>query len=55
MIGAFSIATWSLITSFIFFYTMNKFDLLRVTLLTEIIGLDIAEHGSKPEFAEFLL
>ena len=49
--GAVTIMSWSLVTSTVYFLIMKCFGLLRVPLLDEILGLDIAEHGkSTPKF-----
>lgn len=40
------IVAWTAAFSLIYFLLMKKFNLLRVSLLDEIIGLDIAEMGS---------
>ena len=42
-----AIIAWTLITSGIFFFAMSKLSLLRVSLVDEIIGLDIAEMGTQ--------
>lgn len=47
--GAFAIFTWVSIFSAIFFLTMRKFNLLRVTKEIEIIGMDISELGGVSE------
>ena len=44
--GMTAIILWVGALSLIFFFIMNKYKLLRVSLLNEVIGLDIAEMGS---------
>jgi len=41
------IVAWTATISLIYFMAMKKFNLLRVSLIDEIIGLDVAEHGSE--------
>jgi len=48
--GALVITVWSIVTAGVFFTLMSKLEMLRVNLLSEIIGLDIAEFGSKADF-----
>ena len=43
----FIIVLWVSVISIIYFFIMKKLDLLRVPLLEEVIGLDVAEMGSK--------
>ena len=43
----FIIVLWVSVISIIYFFFMKKLDLLRVPLLEEVIGLDVAEMGSK--------
>lgn len=43
----FIIVLWVSVISIIYFFMMKKLDLLRVPLLEEVIGLDVAEMGSK--------
>ena len=40
-----SIAGWSIVMAFIFLYGINRVIGLRVSLVEEIIGADIVEHG----------
>ena len=47
LIGMFAIVLWVALLSAIYFFIMKKAGLLRVDLLEEIMGLDIAEMGSK--------
>lgn len=47
LIGLVVIAAWVASLSLIYFLIMKKFDLLRVPLLEEIIGLDYSEMGSR--------
>lgn len=44
-----AIIAWVISSALPFFYVMKRLGLLRVSLLHEIIGLDIAEMGSKAE------
>ena len=37
---------WTSLLSFLFFYLMKKLNLLRVSEMEELIGLDYAEMGS---------
>ena len=46
LLGMFSIIVWVSLFSFPYFYIMKRLKLLRVPLVHEIIGLDIAEMGS---------
>ena len=46
LIGMFAICLWVALLSAIYFFVMKKAGLLRVDLLEEIMGLDIAEMGS---------
>ena len=46
LIGMFAIVLWVALLSAIYFFIMKKAGLLRVDLLEEIMGLDIAEMGS---------
>ena len=45
MIGAASLALWSGIMSFIFFYVLLKIGRLRLSPLFEVIGADFMEFG----------
>ena len=45
VIGLIVIFFWSSIISALYFIAMAKFQLLRVSLLDEIVGLDISEMG----------
>ena len=47
LIGMLSIIAWVTLFSLPYFYIMKRLKLLRVPLIHEIIGLDIAEMGSK--------
>lgn len=47
LLGMLIIILWVAVISTIYFLVMKKCNLLRVNLLEEVIGLDIAEHGSK--------
>jgi len=44
--GAILILIWVLIITIPFFIILNKLKLLRVPLIDEVIGLDVAEMGS---------
>ena len=46
LIGMFSILAWVAVFSLPYFYIMKRLKLLRVPLIHEIIGLDVAEMGS---------
>jgi len=46
LIGGVVIVLWAFVTSAIYFIILKKLDLLRVSLVDELLGLDIAEHGS---------
>lgn len=55
IVGAVVIATWTLVMSGAYFLVMRKAGLLRVPLIEEILGLDIAEHGvHTPKFKDAL-
>lgn len=45
--GMLAIVAWVAAISALYFLLMKKLDLLRVPLLEEVIGLDVAEMGSK--------
>lgn len=47
LVGMLCIVAWTASISLIYFMVMKKFGLLRVSLLDEVIGLDVAEHGSE--------
>lgn len=47
LVGMLCIVAWTALISLIYFMVMKKFGLLRVSLLDEVIGLDVAEHGSE--------
>ena len=44
--GMIVIVLWVVFFSALYFYGMDKLKLLRVSILDEVIGLDIAEMGS---------
>ena len=46
IIGAFAIICWVTICSLPYFLIMRKLNLLRVPLIHEIVGLEIAEMGT---------
>ena len=55
LVGAFVIATWTLVMSGAYFLVMRRAGLLRVPLIEEVLGLDIAEHGvHTPKFKDAL-
>lgn len=45
LLGAFAILLWSLVTSGIVFYSLNKLGMLRVSWEDEERGLDVSHHG----------
>lgn len=47
ILGMFAIILWVAVLSSLYFLLMKKLGLLRVSLLEEVIGLDIAEMGSQ--------
>lgn len=47
ILGMLIIIAWTLLFSIPYFLIMKKLGLLRVPLVYEIIGLDVAEMGSK--------
>lgn len=47
ILGMICIILWVTVFAFPYFYTMKRLNLLRVPLIHEIIGLDVAEMGSK--------
>lgn len=47
LIGMFAIIAWTAVLSALYFVLIKKLGILRVPLLEEIVGLDIAEMGSK--------
>jgi len=46
LVGAVCILIWVLVITVPFFIILNKLKLLRVPLIDEVIGLDVAEMGS---------
>ena len=58
LLGAFAIICWVSLISGIFFalmkYNCCREDRLRVNLIDEVIGIDIAEMGSKMDIWEFI-
>lgn len=55
IVGALVIITWTLVMSGAYFFIMRKSGLLRVPLIEEVLGLDIAEHGvNTPKFKDKL-
>lgn len=52
IVGMIVIILWVATLSAIYFYVMNKFGLLRVSLLDEVIGLDIAEMGTNMKISK---
>jgi Amt family ammonium transporter len=53
MIGLVTIFVWTASITIVYFYFINKFGYLRVSLIHEILGLDIAEMGEHlPSFAQ---
>ena len=46
VIGMFAIIAWVGVLSALYFFVMKKAGFLRVDLIEEIMGLDIAEMGS---------
>ena len=46
IVGMIVIVLWVAVLSAIYFYLMDKINILRVPLIEEVIGLDIAEMGS---------
>ncbi len=44
--GALCIFVWVFVTTLSFFWTLKKLSLLRVSLIDEILGLDLAQMGS---------
>jgi ammonia channel protein AmtB len=52
MIGLGAIFVWTAVITIIYFFVVNLFGKLRVSLIYEILGLDIAEMGEHlPSFA----
>ena len=50
LIGLLVIVAWTATLSFLYFFIAKKVNLLRVSLMTEVIGLDICEMGaSRPK------
>ncbi len=47
LIGAICIIVWVMILSLSFFWILKKLKLLRVPLIDEILGLDLAQMGSQ--------
>mgnify|MGYP001626771784 CR=1 FL=1 len=47
LIGALCIIIWVMISSLSFFWILKKLKLLRVPLIDEILGLDLAQMGSQ--------
>ncbi|KAK3102396.1 hypothetical protein FSP39_011122 [Pinctada imbricata] len=45
LVGLLTIIVWTAVLSFIMFYILKKFDLLRVPFILEMKGLDIPKHG----------
>ena len=45
ILGLFVIIIWTAALCGLFFFAFHKFGLLRVTLMEEVIGLDISEMG----------
>jgi ammonia channel protein AmtB len=43
--GGVCIALWTAVWSFLIFYPLNYFNLLRVSPQTEFKGMDLSEHG----------
>jgi len=55
VLGLFAIAIWTAFWSMAYFQLLKRFDWLRVDLVDEILGLDIAEMGEPlPIFAHEL-
>lgn len=53
MLGMFSIFLWTGSITIIYFYILHRLKLLRVSLIHEILGLDIAEMGEMmPQFSQ---
>lgn len=49
ILGLLAIAAWVTVFSLVFFLLMRKLNLLRVPLVHEIMGLDVAEMGSSAQ------
>lgn len=49
LIGALSIAVWSVVMSFSFFFVLKKLGRLRVPIVCEIIGVDIIYYSDVKE------
>ena len=49
LIGSVSLALWSGVMSFIFFYVLKKVNRLRLDSLFEVIGIDCMMHGTQNE------
>ena len=45
LLGAFALACWALLTSFLYFYFLKKVNKFRVGYIYEITGMDILMHG----------
>lgn len=52
--GVLIIALWTVALTLPYFLIMRRFGLLRVPLLFEIIGLDVAEMGSEAKVDELI-
>ena len=49
-LGVLVICVWTVLLSGIYFLIMKKAGLLRVSLIEELLGLDVAELGNKARF-----
>ncbi len=47
LVGAICIIIWVMVLSLSFFWILKKLKLLRVPLIEEILGLDLAQMGSQ--------
>lgn len=52
--GMIIILLWTMALTFPYFFIMRRLGLLRVPLISEIIGLDVAEMGSKAQIDDLI-
>jgi len=53
--GVVAIASWTIVTMFIVFKVIKKFNGLRVEVEDEVIGLDMTEHGLAACYSDFVM
>ena len=52
LVGLLAITAWAFILSGIYFFVMKKLGLLRVSVIEEVLGLDICNMGMRGKFEE---